>query len=213
MAGLTRIGKNDRVIELGTGCGIIPLILAYRAETVQKIAAVEIQPELADLARKNVADNRMEEKIEIHRLDFRESGPFFEPESFDLVLSNPPYRKPGAGRINPDSQKALARHELTADVFDVFGAARRLVPTGGRVAVVYPATRLANLFRAAFERGFTPKRLTLIHSYPQGPGRLVHLECLKGGGEELRVEPPFTIYDGPNRYSHAMQQLYEERHQ
>ena len=134
----------------------------------------------------------------------------FEAESFDLALSNPPYRKPGAGRINPDRQKALARHELTATVADVFEAARRLVPTGGRVAVVYPATRLANLLCSALDKGFTPKRLTMIHSHPGGPGRLVHLECRKGGGEELRVEEPFYIYDEPERYSQAMLRLYGE---
>ncbi len=171
---------------------------------------MEIQPELAELAQKNVDENHFGELIEIHRLDFREAASVFEAGSFDLVLSNPPYRKPGAGRINPDRQKAVARHELTATVTDVFEAARRLVPTGGRVAIVYPATRLANLFRSALDQGFTPKRLTIIHSYPGGPGRLVHLECRKGGGEELKIEPPFYIYDEQGRYSHAMLGLYED---
>jgi tRNA1Val (adenine37-N6)-methyltransferase len=171
---------------------------------------VEIQPELFELAQKNVGENHFGDCIEVHRLDFRESGGVFAPESFDLVLSNPPYRKAGAGRITPDSQKAVARHELTATVADVFDAARRLVPTGGRVAVVYPATRLANLMCAALERGFTPKRLTLIHSHPGGPGRLVHLECRKGGGEELRIEEPFYIHEEADRYSEAMQRLYGE---
>ncbi len=174
------------------------------------MTAVEIQPELAELAQKNVDKNHFGDRIEVHRLDFREGASFFEAESFDLAMSNPPYRKPGAGRVNPDRQKALARHEITATVSDVFEAARRLVPTGGRVAVVYPATRLANLFGSALGTGFTPKRLTVIHSYPGGPGRLVHLECSKGGGEELRIEPPFYIYDEPDRYSPAMQNLYTE---
>ncbi|MDR3568049.1 MAG: methyltransferase [Syntrophobacteraceae bacterium] len=210
LAGLTRIDKNDRVLELGTGCGIISLILAYRAKTERKIAAVEIQPELAELARKNVEQNHFGDTIEVHRLDFREGAGVLAAGSFDLVLSNPPYRKPGAGRVNPDRQKALARHELTATVTDVFEAARRLVPTGGRVAVVYPATRLGHLFCTAFDQGFTPKRLTVIHSFPGEPGRLVHLECRKGGGEELRIEKPFSIYDAPDRYSEAMRELYGE---
>ncbi|MGC9196916.1 MAG: tRNA1(Val) (adenine(37)-N6)-methyltransferase [Syntrophobacteraceae bacterium] len=206
LAGLTHIRRDDRVIELGTGCGIISLILAYKDKTEHKITAVEIQPELAELAQKNVCDNHFDHRIEVHRRDFRQAAP--AGENFDLVLSNPPYRKPGTGRINPDKQKAIARHELTATAADVFKAAQRLVPTGGRVALVYPATRLATLLGAAQGHGFSPKRLTVIHSRAHGPGRLVHLECRKGSGEGLTVEPPFFVYDEQGRYSPAMRELY-----
>ncbi|MGA8130728.1 MAG: methyltransferase domain-containing protein, partial [Syntrophobacteraceae bacterium] len=205
LAGLTRIGKKDCVIELGTGCGVIPLVLAYRASTERKIAGVEIQPELAELARKNVNENNFGGRIEIYQMDFREISSGFEAGSFDLALSNPPYRKPGTGRINPDMQKAVARHELTATLADVFEAARYLLRVGGRVALVYPATRLANLLRSSLDHGFSPKRLTIVYPYPRGSGRLVHLECRKGGGEELKVEQPFYIYVENGHYSEAMQ--------
>lgn len=207
LAGLTHIRRDDRVIELGTGCGIIALILAYRAKTEHKITALEIQPELAELAQKNVLENHFDEKIEVHRCDFRQAAP--ATSNFDLVLSNPPYRKPGTGRINPDNQKAIARHELTAGVADVFEAAKRLVPTGGRVALVYPAARLSTLLGQALDHGFSPKRLTIIHSRAGGPGRLVHLECRKGSGEGLTIEPPFYIYDEQGRYSPGMRELYK----
>ena len=208
LAGLTHIRKEDRVIELGTGCGVIPLVLAYRAKTERKIAGVEIQPELAELARKNVNENNFGDRIEIYEMDIREISSGFEAGSFDLALSNPPYRKPGTGRINPDRQKALARHELTATMADVLGAAAFLLRQGGRVALIYPAARLANLLRSALDHGLSPKRMTLIYSYPRGPGRLVHLECRKGGGEELKVEQPFYIYGENRLYSDAMQKLY-----
>jgi tRNA1(Val) A37 N6-methylase TrmN6 len=210
LAGLTRIRKEDRVVELGTGCGVIPLVLAYRAKTEHKIVGVEIQPELAELAGKNVNENSFGDRVEIHQMDFREVSSGFEVGSFDLALSNPPYRKPGAGRINPDRQKAVARHELTATIADVFGAARYLLRMGGRVALVYPATRLPNLLRSALDHGFSPKRLTIIYPYPSGPSRLVHLECRKGGGEELKVEQPFYIYSENGRYSDAMQKFYND---
>ena len=210
LAGLTRIGKKDRVIELGTGCGVIPLVLAYRASTERKIAGVEIQPELAELARKNVNENNFGGRIEIYRMDFREISSGFEAGSFDLALSNPPYRKPGTGRINLDRQKAVARHELTATIADVFEAARYLLGTGGRVALVYPATRLANLLRSALDHGFSPKRLTIIYPHPRGSSRLVHLECRKGGGEELKVEQPFYICGENGHYSDAMQEFYND---
>jgi tRNA1Val (adenine37-N6)-methyltransferase len=210
LAGLTRIGKEDRVIELGTGCGVIPLVLAYRARTERKIAGVEIQPELAELAKKNVNENGFGDRIEIHQMDFRKISSRFEAGSFDLALSNPPYRKPGTGRINPDRQKAVARHELTATIADVFEAARYLLGVGGRVALVYPATRLANLLRSALDHGFSPKRLTIIYPHPCGSSRLVHLECRKGGGEELKVEQPFYICGENRHYSDAMQEFYND---
>ncbi len=209
LAGLTRIRKEDRVIELGTGCGVIPLVLVYRASTECRITGVEIQPELAELARTNVNENNFGDRIEIHQMDFREISSGFAAGSFDLALSNPPYRKPGTGRINPERQKAVARHELTATVDDVFEAARHLLRVGGRVALVYPATRLSNLLRSSLEHGFSPKRLTIIYTYPRGSSRLVHLECRKGGGEELKVEQPFYIYGENAHYSDAMQELYD----
>jgi len=211
LAGLTSIRKEDRVIDLGAGCGVIPLVLAYRKKTERKIVGVEIQPELAELAARNVNENNFDDRIEIHQLDLREVSSRFKTGSFDLALSNPPYRKPGTGRINPDRQKALARHELTATIADVFGAAAYLLRQEGRVALIYPATRLANLLRSALDHGFSPKRLTVIYSYPRGPGRLVHLECRKGGGEELKVEQPFFIYGANEHYSDAMQKFYNDR--
>ncbi len=208
LAGLTHIRKEDRVIDLGTGCGVIPLVIAYRGKTEQKIAGIEIQPELAELAKKNVEKNNFGSRIEIHQMDFRDLANEFEPGSFDLALSNPPYRKPGSGAVNPCRQKAIARHELCATIADVLKAAGYLLRQGGRIAIVYPATRLGNLLHCAIDHGFSPKRLTLIYSYPGGPGRLVHLECRKAGGEELKVEQPFYIYGENGAYSDAMQKVY-----
>jgi tRNA1Val (adenine37-N6)-methyltransferase len=210
LAGLTRVRKDDRVVDLGTGSGIIPLVLAYRAKTGRKIAGIEIQPELAELSKKNVEKNNFVGLIDIYQMDFREVSKTFEPGSFDLALSNPPYRKPGAGLISPNRQKAIARHELTANIDDVLGAMGYLLGEGGRAAFVYPSTRMGNLLRSALDNGFSPKRLTIVYSYPGGPGRLVHLECRKGGGEELKIEKPFYIYETNGSYSDAMQKLYNE---
>ena len=130
-------------------------------------------------------------------------------ESFDLAVSNPPYRGLESGKINPDRQRALARHELTASVADVFSACKYLLRQGGRLAVVYPAARLGRLMVVAHEHGFAPKDLTVIYSEPGGPARLVHLVCHKGAGEELRIRPAFFIYDGTGAYTEAMRLMYE----
>ena len=208
LAGLTGVRANDRVIELGTGSGVIPLVLAYRGTTRKRITALEIQPALAALARHNVEENGFLEQIEIVEMDLREAASRFSPGSFDLVLSNPPYRRPGTGKINPQSQKAIARHELAASIEDIFFAAAHLLPQGGRLALIYPASRAGNLLHAAEANRFSPKRLTVIYSRTGETARLVHLECRKAGGEELRIEPPFYIYGENGRYSDAMRELY-----
>lgn len=208
LAGLARIKPGDRVVDLGTGCGVVPLILAYRG-LGQSFTGLEIQPELAELAKKNVESNGFSDRISIVEMDYRDVASHFPAEGFDIALSNPPYRKVDSGRINPDRQRALARHELAGSISDVFSAAGFLLPRGGRLAVIYPATRLDHLLVTANKYGFSAKELTIIHSEPGGPGRLAFIECRKGGGEELKVAPPFFIYRSDGTYSEAMQAIYE----
>jgi tRNA1Val (adenine37-N6)-methyltransferase len=208
LAGLTRIEDSDRIIDLGTGCGVVPLILAHRKQG-QECVGVEIQSELVELARKNVAANGCGSRVQIAAMDYREAPCHFSPGAFDLVVSNPPYRRLTTGRINPNRQRAQARHEITGSVEDVYAAAKFLLPDGGRLAVVYSATRLARLMVAASRHGFAAKRLTLIHSREGSPASLVHLECRKAGGEELRVEPPLHIYQAEGRLTEEVQRLYQ----
>lgn len=208
LAGLTQVKPGARVVDLGTGCGVIPLIMAHKGMGVELIG-LEIQRELVDLARMNVEANGFAGRIQILEADFRKVREHLPGESFDLVTCNPPYRSVDTGRINPNLQKALARHELTASLEDVLGAARYLLRMGGRLALIYPAARLASLFVTANKHGFSAKALTVIYSNPSGLARLVFLECRKGGGEELKIASPFYIYEPDGAYSKAMQALYD----
>jgi tRNA1Val (adenine37-N6)-methyltransferase len=110
--------------------------------------------------------------------------------------------------VNPDKQRAVARHELVATLPDVFNAADHLLEDGGRLGLIYPAPRLGGLLATAHEAGFCPKELTVIHSDPASSARLVYVQCTKRGGEELHVSPPFFIYERAGEYSAAMKQLY-----
>lgn len=208
LAGLTRVKASDRVVDLGTGCGVVLLILAYR-KLGRSLFGIEIQADLAALACQNVVVNGFSDQLRIMALDFREVSKHLKPESFDLVLSNPPYRPLKTGRINPSSQRAIARHELTASLVDVFAAARYLLPLQGRLAVIYPAVRLNHLLLVAHQHGFSPKQLTVIHSSVSSRANLVHLEFRKGGGEELRIGSPFFIYGDDGSYSESMRKLYK----
>jgi tRNA1Val (adenine37-N6)-methyltransferase len=210
LAGLTKVRPDDQIADLGTGCGVVPLILAYR-DLGKRIVGLEIQSELVELAKRNVQANGFGEKIMIHEEDFRRIPSAFRPGSFTLVLSNPPYRRLRSGRVNPEGQQAIARHELQSSVADVFQAANVLLGHGGRLAIIYPATRLAHLLTTARDFHLTPKQLTVIHSRAGSEGRLVHLECRKGAGEELRITPPLFIYQEGRLYTEAMRRLYEER--
>mgnify|MGYP000906055067 FL=1 len=210
LAGLTRVKPGEKVIDLGTGCGAAALIMAAQTPGLE-ITGVEIQEELAELAERNVAVNSLSGRIAIVGMDFRKISERFSPESYDLVVSNPPYRKLDAGRTNPHRQRAIARHEICASVEDVAAAGKHLLPRGGRLAVIYPAARLDHLLATVRQYGFRPKRLTVIYSSVESPARLVHVECRKGGGEELTVAPAFFIYGGRNEYSEAMRELYRLR--
>lgn len=208
LAGLTKVKGAGRIVDLGTGCGVVLLVLAFR-ETEAELVGVEIQPELASLARKSAEANGFTEKIRILELDYRNVKGVLGPESFDLAVANPPYHCPGSGKLNPGEQRAVARHELSGSVVEVFSAARFLLRDGGRLVLIYPATRLESLFDAAKRHGFSPKELTPIYSDASGPARLVHVECRKAGGEELNLAAPFYVRDVDGAYTPAMRAMFE----
>lgn len=208
LAGLTEAKAKDHIADLGTGCGVVPLIMAHRGMG-RKFLGLELQDELARLAQWNVRENGYADRIEIIQMDLRDIGSTLSPRGYDLVVSNPPYRKTGSGRICPDVQRAVARHELSLSLKDVFRAASHLLRGKGRLALIYPATRLEHLMAVARQCRFSPKRLTMIHSRKSSPAVLVHMECLKEGGQELKVEPPLAIYRADGSFTRQMQRLYE----
>lgn len=205
-----RPGPNDSILDLGAGCGIISLILAYRHPSV-RLTGLEIQPELAQLAKQNIRDNALQQRVSIIEGNYRDAAEFFAPETFDLVVSNPPYRRQGRGRLSPDSQRARARHEIDASLTDLIRAAAFAVKNKGKVVLIYPAVRSITLIHEFRKCNLEPKRLQPIYSYPgQDDATLVMIEAVKNGGEEVAVLPPFYVFKekyGP--YSEAMQKLYE----
>jgi tRNA1Val (adenine37-N6)-methyltransferase len=200
-------GPVDRMIDLGTGCGVIPLIIAFRKKT-GKITGVEIQPSLADLARRNAALNRLSTRITIVEKDLRNlEGKGFKG-NFDLVLSNPPYRKVGAGRVNPRREKALARHEFKATLQDVLRAAQYLLKEKGRLAMIYPASRAAELIYEMRQFHLEPKRLQFVYSRLLEEARLMMVEAFKEGRVQVRVLPPLILFDSGGNYTPEAQQIF-----
>lgn len=210
VAHFLQVGKGQRVLDLGTGSGVISLIAAYRFRDIS-IIGLEKQAELFQLALKNSTENNMDDRFSVLRGDLCAINTCVDAESFDCVISNPPYTKPGTGRVNNQSQSARARHEIDCTLADVVKAAFFAVKNRGSAVFVYPARRAAVLVAELVRQNLMPKRIQPVYSYPEdNQARLVLVEAVKNGGEELHLMPPFFIYtakDGP--YTSAMQALYE----
>lgn len=207
LAGLTSWRPPEKIMDLGAGCGIVSLILARRFPGAS-VVGVECQPDLADLARRNVLLNGLSKQVHIRALAMQDLPRHYPPAAFDLLVSNPPYRPVGAGRLNPDSQKAIARHELQGSLEVVAHSAAYLLPPRGRLAVLYPAWRLVHLCTVLRSHRLEPKTLRLIHSRPGEEACLVWLEARRNGREELKVLPPLVIYQTPGEYTGEMHRIF-----
>ena len=201
-------GPDDRIIDLGSGCGIVPLILIFRKK-VKRITGVEIQPSLADLARRNAALNRCSSRFQVWEEDLRGVDKRVKREGFAFVLTNPPYRKIGSGRVNPHTEKAVARHEIKATLEDVVRSAHYLLKDKGRLAMIYPSSRAADLMRGLSKFHLEPKRLQFVHSHEKDEARLVLVEAVKEGHAQVRVLPPFFLYDSSGNYTPAARELFQ----
>jgi tRNA1Val (adenine37-N6)-methyltransferase len=187
-----KIRRNYKIIDLGTGCGILPLLLS-RMTKASTFVGVEIQKSLAECAVKNVYLNHLEDRISILCEDFRKLKASFPPGSFDVVLSNPPYRKHRTGRLNPSPEKAIARHEIKATLDDLVSIASYLLPNKGRCYLIFPASRMADLFVALRKKNLEPKRLKLVHPRIDEGATFLLVESVKASGAELKVMPPLIL--------------------
>ena len=201
-------GPGDRVVDMGTGCGIIALIMAFRHPGIT-VYAVEVQEELAQLAISNVKGNHLQERITVLGADLKMMTPDMTAGPVDLVVCNPPYRRSGSGRINPDNQRAVARHELKANLQDVMGSARRILKSAGRFVTIYTAERTADIVCQMRTDRIEPKCIRTIHSVPRSEAKLVLIEGIKGGNPGLKIEPPLIIFNENGEYTDEVQQMFE----
>ena len=201
-------GKGDKIIDLGTGCGIVSIIMACRCAGL-KIFAVEIQPELAELAAANVKQNRLEGSIEVQNIDMNLLRPQMTAGPCDLIVSNPPYYRPGSGRINPNPQRAIARHEIKATLTDVLETARRMLRTAGRFITIYTADRITDILSQMRIEQVEPKTIRMIHSNQDAEAGLILIEGVKGARPGLKVGPPLFIYCRNGDYTEEVQRMFE----
>jgi len=199
---------NDTIIDLGVGCGIIPLILAYRFPGVS-IYGVEIQKELAGIATRNVIANQMSDQIKIIHQDMKTLHTDSFSDTIDIVVTNPPYYKVNTGRMNPDRQRAIARHEICITLKDIMVTARRLLSIKGKFVIIYPAERITTLLIEMHHADIEPKNLRMIHSGWQTPAQLVIATGIKGGRPGLKVEAPLNLYNQNDEYTEEVRKIFE----
>lgn len=207
LSGFARVKEGEQVLDLGTGTGIIPILLAGKTKG-KHFTGLEIQRESADMAKRSVRYNDLEERISIIEGDLREAGTLFRAASFDVITCNPPYMTEHHGLINPQQPKAIARHEILCTLEDVLSQAARLLKPGGRFYLVHRPFRLAEIMSGMVRLGLEPKRMRLVYPFVDREPNMVLLEGLRGGKSRITVEKPLIVYREPGVYTEEIYEIY-----
>lgn len=207
LSGFVRVRPGANVLDMGTGTGIIPLLVAAKTQA-SHISAIEIQEESADMARRSVRLNGLGNKIEIVTGDLREAGKFFDAASFDVITCNPPYMIGQHGLTNPDVPKAIARHEILCTLEDVVRNAAKLLKPGGYFCMVHRPFRLAEIITVMTAYKLEPKRMKLVYPYVDKEPNMVLIEGCRGGRPRMTVEKPLIVYREPNVYTDEIYEVY-----
>ena len=207
LSGFAQVKQGEKAIDLGTGTGIIPILLEakYKGE---HYTGLEIQNEMADMALRSVALNRLEDKISIVCGDIKEASSLFGNAVFDVVTSNPPYMNDSHGLKNPHVPKAIARHEVLCTLDDVCREAARLLKPGGRFYMVHIPHRLIEIITTLTKYKLEPKRMKMVHPFVDRDANMVLIEAVRGGRSMIKVEAPVIVYREPGVYTDEIYSIY-----
>lgn len=208
LSGFAKVKKGEIALDMGTGTGIIPILL--KAKTSGKhFTGLEIQQECADMAGRSVMYNHLENDVDIVQGDIKEAAEIFGAASFDVVTSNPPYMIGQHGLRNPDMPKAIARHEVLCNLEDVVSQAAKVLKERGRFYMVHRPFRLAEIMNVLTKYRLEPKRMQLVYPYIDREPNMVLIEALKGGNSRVTVEPSLIVYKEPGVYTENILKIYD----
>lgn len=205
------IKKNSNVIDLGTGTGIISFLLLAKTE-IKKVTGIEVQPEVADMANRSIKLNNLEEKFNIINCNIKNILSEVPRESFDAVVTNPPYKKINTGAKNENTKKIISRHEILADVFDFIKASKDVLKDKGTLYMVHRPERLADIIYGLRQNKLEPKLIRFVYSKKNSnEAKLVLIKAIKNGGEFLKVENPLYLYEDNGEYCDEIKKIYSEK--
>ena len=207
LSGFARVKTGARVLDMGTGTGIIPILLEGKSKAAH-LTGLEIQEESAYMARRSILLNHLEKKIDIVTGDIKEAGNLFQAASFDVITCNPPYMIGQHGIANPDTPKAIARHEVLCTLEDVVKNAALLLKPGGYFFMVHRPFRLAEIITMMTKYKLEPKRMQLVHPYVDKEPNMVLIEGCRGGKSRMTVEKPLIVYKEQNEYTDDIYEIY-----
>jgi len=211
LAHFPKLKKGMKIIDFGTGTGVIPLILAAREANLDKIIGLEIQSKMVDLARRSTELNNLQKRIEIIEGNINKLNELHLENNFDLVLCNPPYKPLGEGKVNPKESVAIARHEILVTLHEIISNARKVLKFGGKLVLIHQTNRLTDIIYYLRENKLEPKRIQMIHPTFKKKSNLVLIEATLGGGKEVEVMDPLFIYNEAGGYAQEILQLYSQR--
>ena len=209
LADFARPTALSRVLDLGTGTGVIPILMQARVEEASYFG-LELQEEMAERADRSVRLNHLEDHIQIRQGDLKQVETYYPRASMDLVTCNPPYMKAPGGLKNADPSIRIARHEIACTLADVCGAAEKMLKFHGRFAMVHRPQRLVSILEELRAHHLEPKKLRFVHPYADKEPTMVLIEAVRGGREEMKVQPPLIIYREPGIYTEEIYRIYQD---
>lgn len=207
LSGFARVNDGERALDLGTGTGIIPILLEAKTEG-SHFTGLEIQEESVDMASRSVRLNNLQDKVEIILGDIKEGDKLFKPSSFDVITSNPPYMNSGKGLTNQYTPKAIARHELLCSLEDVISIASKLVKVSGRLYLVHRPHRLVDIMYTLRKYQMEPKRIRFVHPFVDKEPNMVLIEAIRHGKPMLTVDSPLVVYKEVGKYTDEIYEIY-----
>lgn len=210
LANFAKVKDKDKVLDLGTGTGIIPILIAGHTNS-NDITAVEIQEEIADMAKRSVCLNKLEDRINIINDDLKNIDKYLNHNSYDVIVTNPPYIKNKGGLINETDTKAISRHEIKCTLEDVVRISAKLLKHNGKFCMVNRPDRLVDIITLMRKYKIEPKVLRFVHSKEGKDAKLILIQGLKGAKAELKVVDPLYVYDENGNYTKEIDDIYNRR--
>lgn len=207
LSSFAKVHEGEKLLDLGTGTGVIPILLSAKTKA-NHLTGLEIQEYSVDMAKRSVLINNLESKINIVQGDIKEASQIFGVASFDVVASNPPYITADHGLVNPDINRAIARHEILCTLEDLIRESAKVLKANGRFYMVHKPFRLVEIFATLTRYKLEPKRIRMVHTYVESEPNMVLIESVKGGKSRIKVEPPLIVYKDKNKYTDEIYDIY-----